>query len=420
MSEQPKSTNSRKMMLLFGGGAVAILAGLFFFIFRKDDPAVDTDTATPVAETADAEHVFADDFPALGALPPAPHPPDNPYSEEKIELGKMLFFDPRISADGSIACNSCHPATDGSWSVSSPIAFGFTGGSHWRNVQTLYNIAYYSKLNWDGGKTSPETQAKGAWTGAVAANGDTVLAEERLAQIPDYVERFNDVFGTPYPTFNHALMAVAAFEREIVSTNVPFDAYIQGDEDALTEEEKLGLELFTGKARCIACHNGALFSDISFHNTAVPMESGFETNPLQQITFRFKQWASGVSAEVYDSNVLDLGLYYETKEDSDKAKFRTQSLRGLCFTAPYMHNGIFTTLEEVVDFYNDGGGEHPNKDPMLQELSLTDVEKANLVLFLKSLCGDPVTFEPPELPPYGVMDMTTMQFIEVEPVASNR
>ncbi len=135
------------------------------------------------------------------------------------------------------------------------------------------------------------------------------------------------------------------------------------------------------------------------------MDPGFETNPLQQITFRFKQWAGGVSEEVYDEVDHDLGLYYETKLESDMGKFRTQGLRGLCYTAPYMHNGLFHTLDEVVDFYNDGGGDHPNKDPLLQSLDLTEAEKSDLVAFLESLCGDPFIVEPPELPAYEVMNM---------------
>ncbi|MCP4419669.1 MAG: cytochrome-c peroxidase [Chloroflexi bacterium] len=400
MNHKTTSIKHRKMRLL-NIVILLLLANIFLFACRKDEEQA---VATPSVQQNVISTAFdGTQFPPLAVLPPIPFPPDNLYTQEKAELGEMLFFDPRMSGDGTIACNSCHPGTDGSWSVASPISFGFTGSTHWRNVQTLYNIAYYSKLNWDGGKTSPETQAKGAWTGAVAGNGDTVLAEERLAQIPEYVERFNDVFGDPYPTFNHALMAVATFERTIVSQNVPFDAYLQGDENAISEEAKQGFDLFTGKARCIACHNGAMASDISFHNTGVPMYPGFETNPLHQITFRFKQWSSGVTEEVYNDVTLDLGLYYETKLEEDKAKFRTQSLRGLCFSAPYMHNGIFTTLAEVVDFYNAGGGDNPHKDPVLQPLNLTDREKANLIIFLESLCGDPFIVEPPELPPYEVM-----------------
>jgi cytochrome c peroxidase len=135
----------------------------------------------------------------------------------------------------------------------------------------------------------------------------------------------------------------------------------------------------------------------------VPINADFLNSPLKQITFRYEQWAKGVPEEVYRTADEDLGLYYVTKLEADKGKFRTPSLRDLCYTAPYMHNGVFSSLEEVVAFYNAGGGDHPNKDPQrMRPLGLTAEEGADLVAFLESLCGDPVTDQAPELPPYGV------------------
>lgn len=346
---------------------------------------------------------LADAFPALAALPPVSFPLDNTYSETKAELGKLLYFDTRMSGDGSFSCNSCHPASDGSWAVSSPISFGYPGSTHWRNSSTIINSAYYTKLFWDGSATSLEKQANSAWTGAVAGNLDPAMAEERLAQIPEYVRLFNEVFGDPSPTYGHALLAVATFERTIVSQNVPFDAYLQGDATALSDQAKQGYELFTGKARCIACHNGALISDDSFHNTGVPSSPLFSNNPLNQITLRFQHWAKGVTEEEYNTASLDLGLYYITKLNTDQGKFRTPGLRDVCYTAPYMHNGVFHTLEEVVAFYNTGGGDDRNKDPLMKPLRLSETEQAALVLFLQSLCGDQIIFQTPVLPPYEVI-----------------
>ncbi len=343
------------------------------------------------------------DYPALAVLPDMPFPPDNPYSEEKAELGRLLYFDPRMSGDGSLSCNSCHPASDGSWAVSSPISFGYPGSTHWRNSGSIINSGYYAHLNWDGSKTSVEAQAKGAWTGAVAGNLDSAMAEERLAQIPEYVRRFNQVFGTLYPKFDHALLAVATFERTIVSQNVPFDSFLMGDENAISEEAKQGYELFTGKAACIACHNGPLISDDSYHNTGVPTYNGFENNPLNQITFRYEQWAKGVSEETYNTAIHDLGLFYVSKIEADQGKFRTAALRDVCYTPPYMHNGAFNTLEEVVEFYNAGGGDHPGKDPILRPLNLSPTEQSSLVAFLESLCGDRIIMDAPELPDYEVL-----------------
>lgn len=341
-------------------------------------------------------------YPPLAVQPDPSFPLDNPYSPEKAELGRMLFFDARMSGDGSISCNSCHPSGSG-WAAPAPISFGGPGTSHWRNSQSILNVAFYTKLNWDGARGSIEKQNSGAWGGAVAGNLDSALAEERLAQIPGYVERFRDVYGTDYPLWDDALKALATYQRTIVSQNVPFDNYLNGDTAALSEAALRGLEIFEGKANCIACHNGPLISDDSYHNTGVPQNPDFFDSPLKQITFRYEQVAKGASEKLYRTTQEDLGLYYVTKQDSDKAKFRTPNLRDVCYTAPYMHNGVFQTLEEVVAFYNGGGGDHPNKDPRLTALDLSSDEQADLVAFLQSLCGDPVTDESPELPPYGVM-----------------
>lgn len=339
-------------------------------------------------------------FPPLGPLPAPSFPPDNLYTPEKAELGKLLYFDARMSGDGSMSCNSCHPVNNG-WGAPTAISFGGAGTSHWRNAQTILNVAYYSKLNWDGAQGSIEKQNAGAWGGAVAGNLDGALAEERLAQIPDYVQRFQDVFGTTWPKWDDALRALATYERTIVSQNVPLDAFIQGDETAISDEAKRGYDLFTGKAGCVACHNGPLVSDDRYYAIGVPQHPDFFNSPLKQITFRYEQVAKGASEAIYRSTTEDLGLYYGTKQEVDKGKFRTPSLRDLCYTAPYMHNGLFSTLEEVVAFYNAGGGEAANKAPQVQPLGLSDPEQADLVAFLHSLCGDQVTEEAPDLPPYG-------------------
>jgi len=345
-----------------------------------------------------------DAYPPLAPLPPMPQPLDNPITAEKAELGRLLFFDPRMSGDGSVSCSTCHSASDG-WGSRTPISVGGPGASHWRNAQTILNSGYYGRLNWDGAAGSIEHQNSGIWDSAVAGNLDSALAEERLAQIPGYVERFKSIWGTDYPLMDQALMALATYQRTINSLNVPFDKYIEGDETAISEAAIRGYELFIGEANCIACHNGPLASDDSYHATGVPQNPDFFTNPLEQITFRYEQAVRGVSEEVYRTADRDLGLYYVTGEDVDMGRFRTPSLRDLCYTSPYMHNGVFGSLEEVVAFYNEGGGESVNKDPQLQPLGLTDEQQSDLVEFLNSLCGNPVTDTVPDLPPYGVFEM---------------
>ena len=369
---------------------------------KSEEPVEEIEVSEAAVPT---EEVLSDQYPPLAALPEVNFPPDNLYSDEKAALGRMLYFDTRFSGDGSLSCNSCHPSSDGSWAVSSPISFGYPGSTHWRNASTIINSAYYSKLNWDGSKSSIEKQNKGAWGGAVGGNVDSALAEERLAQIPDYVRLFSEVFGTDYPLFEDALKAVATYERTIVSQNVPFDAFLEGDENAISDQAKLGYELFLDKAGCIACHNGPLVSDDSYHNTGVPNAPEFENSALNQITFRYEHWAKGVTEEIYNTSTRDLGLYYVTKVDTDKGKFRTASLRDTCYTAPYMHNGIFANLEEVVAFYNTGGGEDSNKDQLIQPLNLSDDEQGNLVAVLESLCGDKIIDESPELPAYEAWHM---------------
>lgn len=345
-------------------------------------------------------------FPPLGPLPPVPVPRDNPMSDAKVELGKLLFWDDRLSGDISTGCARCHDPKLG-WGTGQPISRGYPGTEHWRNSQTLLNSAYYAKLFWAGEVTSLESQAAAAATGNVAGNGDPVMMEERLRQIPEYVKRFKEVFGVEGPTIDMAWMAIAAFQRTLVSdpAKVPFDRYAKGDQSAISPEAKRGLALFQGRAGCIQCHNGPLATDESFHNLGVPKNPIFDQSPLHQITLRYQHLIRGVPEKVYRTAGRDLGLYYTSKRDEDRGKFRTPSLRELKYTAPFMHNGIFLTLDEIIEFYNRGGGDDPNKSPLLKPLGLSEQEKKDLKAFLESLSSDgpPHVMDPPELPSYGAM-----------------
>jgi cytochrome c peroxidase len=342
----------------------------------------------------------------LGPLPPVPVPADNPLTPAKVELGKLLFFDDRLSGDVSTPCFVCHRPDQG-WGDGNDVSRGYPGTDHWRNSQTVINAAYYSKLFWAGEVTSLESQAVSAATGNVAGNGDPLMMEERLRQVPEYVRRFKEAFGAEQPHIHHAWQAIAAFERTLVSRaeDVPFDRFAKGDAAALSAEAKRGLALFQGKAGCIQCHDGPLASDESYHNLGVPKNPTFESSPLRQITLRFQHASRGVPESLYRSADRDLGLYYTTKRPADMGKFRTPSLRELKYTAPYMHNGAFKTLEEVVDFYDRGGGDDPNKSPLLRGLGLTAQEKTDLTAFLRSLSSDgpPHQMDRPDMPPYEPM-----------------
>jgi len=337
---------------------------------------------------------------SLAALGPPPIPADNPMSDAKIELGKMLFFDPILSGNYGMPCSACHLPEAG-WAVQDRISFGYPGTTHWRNSQTIVNSAYYSKLFWAGSSKSLEGQARSAARGGVAGNGEDDMMEARLAFVPEYRERFADVFGDDWPNIRHAYMAIAAFERTIVQTDTPFDEYMRGDDDALNDAQKRGLELFVGKAGCVACHSGPMLTDEQYHNLGVPPFEGWEDDPLAQITFRFELFAKGSTEELYRNTKDDPGLYFRSKDSQHKGKFRTPSLRYTAYTYPYMHNGMLETLRDVVEFYNDGGGENEfadTKSPLIQPLGLSDGEVDDLVAFIESLSGEEILIDVPDLP----------------------
>ena len=325
-------------------------------------------------------------FPALAPLPPAPIPADNPQTKDKIELGRKLFFDDRLSGNGASGCHFCHQPQLG-WGTGSPISFGYAGTTHWRNSQTILNSAYYNKLFWDGAVTSLEAQAPAAAGGAVAGNGDDAMMEMRLAFVPEYRAAFKKVFGTEWPMLYDAWRAIAAYQRTIVSDakKVPFDRFAKGDKNALNDAQKRGMALFNGKAGCIGCHNGPLASDQKFYRTGVPTRDEFTATAEAQITFRWEVYQKGVDEKTYRTAAIDHGLFYVTKRPEDIGRWRTPSLRELKYTGPYMHNGAFETLDQVVDFYDKGGGKDAEK---LRPLGLSAQEKKDLVAFLESLSMD--------------------------------
>jgi len=344
-------------------------------------------------------------LPALGPLPPVAIPLDNPQTPEKVELGRLLYFDPRLSGDATTSCASCHDPELG-WGDGNDLSRGYPATLHWRNSQTILNAAYLDKWFWTGSSPTLEAQAKAAITGPLAQNMNPGLAEERLKQIPEYVRLFKESFGGT-PTFDNALRAIVAFERTIISKNVTFDRYMKGDKNALTPDQVKGLELYKGKAGCIQCHNGPLFTDQEFHNLGVPKNTVFEVNPMRQIAMRERMKAKGVSEEAYMAFDRDPGHFLDTKRDEDRGKFRTPPLRELKYTAPYMHNGVFKTLEEVINFYDKGGGDDPfgTKSLFMKPLKLSAEEKLALRTFLESLSGDEVIVKQPDLPDYGILPL---------------
>ena len=329
----------------------------------------------------------------LGPLPPLPAP-----KAEQIELGRFLFFDPRLSGDGGIACASCHDPATG-WGDGKALSTGYPGSEYFRNAQTLLNAAHYKRNYWDGRMAGSDlpTLVRDHLTEAHFMQVDGRLVSERMKQVPEYVDLFQKGFGAE-PNFGRTITAVAAFVRTLVSRNAPIDRYLRGDQAALSAEARQGLELFQGKAGCAQCHGGPLLSDQRYHALGVPENLDIFANPFRHISFRrFFRTLGAPGVERYRD---DPGLYGVTKDRADWGKFRTPSLREVSRTAPYMHNGSLPTLEDVVAFYDRGGGPHPNKSPLLRPLGLSGAEQRALVEFLQSLAGDPIVIEPPDLPDY--------------------
>jgi cytochrome c peroxidase len=300
----------------------------------------------------------------LGLDEYVPIPEDNPLAVEKIELGKQLFFDKRLSRDGTIACASCH-VPEKAFAGESRLAVGIKGQRGTRNVPSIVNRAYGKSHFWDGRAKSLEEQALDPIQNPTEMDLTLSQLELRLKSDRQYSEAFQKVFGTP-PSMQNTAQAIASFVRTLLSGDSPFDRFVQGDRQALSESAQRGLQIFRGKGNCIACHSGPLFSDEQFHNTGV----GWENEPF------------------------DYGRFGVTKDENDRGKFKTPSLRNVALTTPYTHNGSLATLEEVVDFYNKGCKSNAHLDQEIRPLNFTATEKADLIVFLRSLTSEQPSNKP--------------------------
>jgi cytochrome c peroxidase len=308
-------------------------------------------------------------------------PKDNPLTAAKIELGKQLFFDPRLSEDMTISCASCHDPKHG-WSNGAAVATGIRGLQGGRSAPTIINAAYlnagsprFSKVPqfWDGRAEGLEGQALGPIQNPIEMNMKMELAIERLEKIPGYKQQFQEVFGTGV-TEEGIAKAIASFERTILSGGAPIDKFMAGDKTAMSEAAQRGWTVFSNgnKGNCTACHTYPNFADGAYHNLGV----GF------------------------DKETPDLGRYEQTKLEGDKGRFKTPTLREIHRTAPYMHDGSEATLEDVVELYVKGGKPNPYLDDELKPLTLTDQEKQDLVTFMKEALASPdyPDVSPPKLP----------------------
>jgi cytochrome c peroxidase len=329
----------------------------------------------------------------LPQLPEVPVPAANPQTPEKIALGRALFFDRRLSGDGTMSCASCHSPEQG-FGDGQAISLSYPTTRNWRNAQTLYNVAYQKRLFHDGRAGSLEEQALFPLMSAFEMNQNLDFVEEELRSVPEYLEMFARAFGSPDVTRERIGMALAAFERTIVSRAAPLDRFVAGETAALSPAARAGYELFTGKGRCSGCHAGGNLADDSFHALNVPESPEFERDPRVAATRRFVAKVSGF--EEFRTLAEDPGRFLVTKEKRDWKAFRTPTLREVSRTAPYMHNGIFATLEEVIAFVDRGGGEG---NPSLKPLGLSDEEKQALRAFLvEALTGPEIDVGRPGVP----------------------
>jgi len=310
-------------------------------------------------------------------LPPVPVPPDNPPTADTIALGRRLFYDTRLSADGSIACSSCHNPTQG-FTDGHAVATGIRGQKGSRSAPSLLNAAYYPKEFWDGRAASLEDQAGGPMANPIEMGQQHDVSVRKLAADPSYGQLFEKAFGAGPITLEKIAKSLASFERTLLSGDSPFDRYEYGhDSSAMSAAAIRGLAAFRDPARgnCTACHligkNYALFTDGKFHNVGVGVD------PTGELT--------------------DLGRYSQTKIDVDRAAFKTPTLRNAALTAPYMHDGSEKTLKEVVDYYAGGANSNPQLDPAIQAIKLSAQDRADLVAFLEALTGSvPPDSGPPE------------------------
>ena len=327
--------------------------------------------------------------PPLG-LPDVPVPDGNPPTAAKISLGRKLFFDERLSHSGKLSCGSCHLPHKGFTVTERATPLGHEDMILRRNAPTLLNVAYQRTLFHDGRQTSLEEQALEPFTVEdELANPSLDVVIERIRHLSDYDGLFEEAFGEGVSPRTIG-QAISTYERTLLAADSAFDRWrYGGDEDALGPLAKQGFDLFTGKAGCVACHvldeREALFTDHLFHDDGVGWIPSRDIGAGRLMTPR----GLPVYADLNDPDAVttpsDMGRMEVTKEFPDIFRYRTPSLRNIELTAPYMHNGSFETLDDIVAYYGEGGFRHFGIDPLVRDLDLDETERVALVAFLKSL-----------------------------------
>lgn len=300
-----------------------------------------------------------------------------------VILGKMLFFDPKLSKSNQISCSTCHDPEIG-WTDKRSVALGHDHLQGMRNTPTLYNIANRQTFFWDGRANTLAEQAKGPLTAHNEMAMDVNVLPQKLTKIKGYNSYFKEAFGDSKVTYNRIVDALAAFQKTIKSQKSRVDVFIDGNYKALTDQEIYGMHLFRTKGRCMNCHHGVDFTDDKFHN---------------------------IGLTYYKRKYQDLGRYEITKDPDHVGQFRTPILRDLMNTRPWMHNGLFDNLEGIVNIYNSGmhmidptpekklaDPLYPVTDSLMKPLKLSRDEVKAIVAFLESLSGSRFRMQRPDFP----------------------
>jgi cytochrome c peroxidase len=321
-------------------------------------------------------------FEELSTLKPSPINLNDETVREKVELGKLLFFDARLSGSNTISCATCHdPKLH--WSDGKEVAIGNEGLQNIRNSPSLENVWIYEKFFWDGRANSLEEQAEGPISAHNEMNQDLDVLPQKLKSIKGYLPYFEAAFGSSEVTNQRIFESLATFQKSIVSTETNFDRFLNGDSKALNDQELLGLHLFRTKARCMNCHNGSYFTNKDFHN---------------------------IGLTEYGTNKQDLGMYNVTRKPEDVGKFKTPGLRNVMNTGPWFHNGSVTSMDSLMLLYNMGMPEHvikpeqendpllPKNDKLVRGIMLSVLERKAIVAFLGALSSAPQQISQPRLP----------------------
>jgi cytochrome c peroxidase len=343
-----------------------------------------------LAALATSAHAQTVELPVPSGILPPEVPADNPPTAAKVALGEKLYFEQRLSTDGTVACVTCHdPAHGFADPRGAATSAGVGGQLGTRNAPTVLNAAFLASQFWDGRAATLEEQAVQPLVNPIehgfASQADVIA---KLRALPEYGPLFQAAFGTADVTTERVGQAIASFERTLLSLDAPIDRYLGGDASAIPESARRGWELYNGKARCNTCHGRIdvipLFTDDLFHNIGVGVTRIDFDAVARKAAAAIEGGQSVDELALTNAEASELGRFLVTKEPKDLGAFKTPQLRNVALTAPYMHDGSEKTLRDVIAFYDRGGNDNPYLDGGMRPLGLTEAEQADLVAVLET------------------------------------